>query len=82
MVMAEGCLFPLSWCVLKSGPAACRVRPVSILSPQPLRLAEGLALSESTFPELLFGALSVPDVSRGFLVRPALFPRFAQAARG
>jgi hypothetical protein len=38
--------------------------------------------SKSTFPELLFGALGVPDVARGFLVRRALFPRFAQAARG
>jgi hypothetical protein len=53
-----------------------------VLGLKPLRFAERLALSESTFPELLFGALCVPDVARGFLVRPALFPRFAQAARG
>jgi hypothetical protein len=39
-------------------------------------------LSAFNFPELLFGALRVPDVSRGFLVRPALLPRLAQAARG
>jgi hypothetical protein len=28
------------------------------------------------------GALRVPDVAHSFLVCPALFPRFAQAARG
>jgi hypothetical protein len=49
---------------------------------KPLRFAERLALSKSTFAELLFGALGVPDVAGGFLVRPALFPRFAEAARG
>ena len=36
----------------------------------------------TNFVELLFGALRVPDVAHGFLVRPALFPRFTQAARG
>jgi hypothetical protein len=46
--------------------------------PNPLRLA----LSKPTFPELLFGALRVADVSGGFLVRPALLPRFAEAASG
>jgi len=40
------------------------------------------ALSESNFAELLLGALRVPDVAHGFLVRPALLPRLAQAARG
>jgi hypothetical protein len=40
------------------------------------------ALSESNFTELLLGALRVPDVAHGFLVRPTLFPRLAQAARG
>ena len=49
---------------------------------KPLRFAERLALSKSTFAELLLGALGVPDVAGGFLVRPALFPRFAEAARG
>jgi hypothetical protein len=39
-------------------------------------------MSESNFSELLLGALRVPDVAHGFLVRPALFPRLAQAARG
>ena len=51
--------------------------PTSFVSgPKPLRLA----LSKPTFPELLFGALRVPDVSGGF--PPALFPRFAEAASG
>jgi hypothetical protein len=52
------------------------------LGPEPLRHAKRLASSKPTFPELLFGALGVPDVARGFPVRPALFPRFTQAARG
>jgi hypothetical protein len=39
-----------------------------------------LALSKGVFPELLFGALRVPDVSGGF--PPALLPRFAEAASG
>jgi hypothetical protein len=47
-----------------------------------IRLAERLALSKPTFQELLFGALSVPDISGGFLVGPALLPRFAEAASG
>jgi hypothetical protein len=34
------------------------------------------------FRKLLLRALRVPDVAHGFLVRPALFPRFAQTARG
>lgn len=34
------------------------------------------------FRKLLLRALRVPDVARRFLVRPALFPRLAQAARG
>lgn len=38
--------------------------------------------SEANFGELLSGALCVPNVARGFLVGPALFPRLAQAARG
>jgi len=38
--------------------------------------------SESGFEELLLGALRVSDVAHGFLVRPALLPRLAQAARG
>jgi hypothetical protein len=46
------------------------------------RLIVRLPLSKPTFPELLFGALRVPDVSGGFLVRPALLPRFAEAASG
>jgi hypothetical protein len=46
--------------------------------PKPLRVA----LSESTFPELLLGALRVADVSGGFLVRPALLPGFAEATSG
>jgi hypothetical protein len=46
------------------------------------RLAERLASSKSTFPDLLFGALRVADVSGGFLVRPALLPGFAEAAAG
>jgi hypothetical protein len=50
--------------------------------PKPLCLAERLALSDSNFPELLFGALCVADVSCGFLVRPALLPRFAKATSG
>lgn len=33
------------------------------------------------FCKLLLCALRVPDVARGFLVCPALFPRLAQAAR-
>jgi hypothetical protein len=41
-----------------------------------------LGRSEFAFPELLFGALGVPEVTGGLLVRPALFPRFAEAARG
>ena len=40
------------------------------------------APSEADFRKLLLGALRVPDVAGGFLVRPALFPRLAQAARG
>jgi hypothetical protein len=40
------------------------------------------ALSKSTFPELLFGALRVAEVSGGFLVSPALLPGFAEAASG
>lgn len=39
-------------------------------------------LSESNFAELLLGALRVPEVAHGFLVRPALLPRLAQTARG
>jgi hypothetical protein len=46
------------------------------------RLAERLVLSEFDFPELLFSALRVPDVSRSFLVCPPLFPRLAQTAHG
>jgi hypothetical protein len=42
----------------------------------------GGASSDSNFAELLLGALRVPNVAHGFLVRPALLPRFAQAARG
>lgn len=38
--------------------------------------------SLADFRKLLLGALRVPDVARCFLVRPALFPRLAQAARG
>jgi len=38
--------------------------------------------SEANFAELLLGALRVPDVAHGFLVRPALLPRLAQTARG
>ena len=38
--------------------------------------------SKSCFAELLLGALRVPDVAHGFLVRPALLPRLAKAARG
>ena len=48
--------------------------------PKRLRLAKGIAFSKPTFPELLFGALRVPDVSGGF--PPALLPRFAEAASG
>jgi hypothetical protein len=50
--------------------------------PKPLCLAERLVLSDSTFPELLFGALRVAEVPGGFLVGPALLPRFAEAASG
>jgi hypothetical protein len=42
----------------------------------------GGASSESSFAELLLGALRVPDVAHGLFVRPALLPRLAQAARG
>ena len=42
----------------------------------------GGAASESSFTELLLGALRVPDVAHGLFVRPALLPRLAQAARG
>jgi len=34
------------------------------------------------FRKLLLRALRVPDVAHGFLVCPALLPRFAQTARG
>jgi hypothetical protein len=44
--------------------------------PKPLPLA----LSESTLPELLFGAPRVADVASGF--PPVLLPRFAEAASG
>ena len=40
------------------------------------------ASSESDFGELLLGAVRVPDVPHGLFVRPALFPRLAQSARG
>jgi hypothetical protein len=46
------------------------------------RLAERLVLSEFDFPELLFSALRVPDVSRSFLLCPPLLPRLAQTAHG
>jgi hypothetical protein len=36
--------------------------------------------SESSFAELLLGALRVPDAAHGF--HPALLPRLARAARG
>jgi hypothetical protein len=36
--------------------------------PKPLRHAEGFALSKAAFPELLFGALRVAEVSGGFLL--------------
>jgi hypothetical protein len=42
----------------------------------------GGASSESSFAELLLGALHVPDVAHGLFVRPSLLPRLAQAARG
>jgi hypothetical protein len=55
--------------------------PISFVpDPKRLCLAEGTALSRSTFPELLFGALRVPEVSRGFLVRPVPLGVFALAA--
>ena len=58
-------------------------QPISFVpDPKRLRLAERLALSNPTFPELLFGGLSVADVSGGFLVRPTSLPRFAEAASG
>src|ERR1039457_804820 len=58
-------------------------QPISFVpDPKRLRLAERLGLSKPTFPELLFGALGVTDVSGGFLVRPASLPRFAEAASG
>ena len=52
-------------------------QPISFVpDPKRLRLAERLALSKLTFPELLFGALRVADVSGGLLVRPALQKQF------
>src|SRR5437867_12569887 len=39
------------------------------------------SVSEPRFAKLLLGALSVADVAHGFLVAPALFPRFAHVAR-
>src|ERR1039458_326905 len=58
-------------------------QPISFVpDPKRLRLAERLALSKPTFPELLFGALGVAGVSGGFLVCPILLPRFAEAASG
>jgi hypothetical protein len=42
----------------------------------------GGASSESSFAELLLGALRVPDVAHGLFVRPTLLPRLAEAARG
>jgi hypothetical protein len=54
------------------------VKTIVVPDPKPLRLA----LSESTLPELLFGALGMADVLSGFLVRPALLPRFAETANG
>ena len=47
---------------------------------KPLRLARRLVLSKPTFPEFLFGALRVAQVSGGF--PPALLPRFEEAAGG
>ncbi len=49
---------------------------------KPLHLAERFPFSEPTFLQLLFGAVRVADVPGGFLVRPALLPRFAEAASG
>jgi hypothetical protein len=59
-----------------------RRRPGLKLQPEPLCLAERLVLSKAVFPELLIGALRMPDVAGGFLVRPALLPRLAEAASG
>jgi hypothetical protein len=56
-------------------------QPISFVpDPKRLRLAERLALSKPTFPELLFGALREADVAGGF--PPVLLPRFAEAASG
>jgi hypothetical protein len=49
---------------------------------KPLLLAGRVALSQSMFSELLFGALAMADVAGGLLVRPVLLPRFAEAASG
>jgi hypothetical protein len=49
------------------------------------KLKRGNALGAAAlanFRKLLLRALRVPDVAHGFLVRPALFPRLAQTARG
>ena len=72
------------------GTRACQNQPWPATAGNPPAKGKRKSLSASratepsvtNFAELLFGALRVPDVAHGFLVRPTLFPRFAQAARG